>query len=334
MIRTLYGVIYLTESIKTCWIITGGDTGTENQCIGLAEALGLAADVKRLKLKTPWRQLSPWFRLGFGHALARGSASLDPPYPDLLIASGRKSIAAALHVKKRSGGKTFLVQVQDPRYSPRSFDLIVAPQHDPARGPNVILTTGATHRVTGEKIKAEMEKFKGVLERLPHPRVAVLIGGLSKGHRMTRAVTEKLAAQLLALVKEKKASLMITASRRTGEENAAFLRETLRSENIYFWDGKGGNPYFALLGYADHIIVTEDSVSMVSEALSTGKPVHVAALKHAPGGAARHDLFHKMLRDQGYTRPFAGTLETWPYAPLRDTMNVANEIRKKLRMKG
>ncbi len=347
MILTLYGARYLTEPEKTCWIITGGDTGTENQCIGLAEALGLRAEIKRLKLKTPWRQLSPWFRLGFGRALAKDGARLDPPWPDLLIASGRKSIAAALHVKKKSGGRTFVVQVQDPRFSPRSFDLIVAPQHDPARGGNVIVTTGATHRVTDGKIKSDMEKFKDALEKLPHPRVAVLIGGQSKSHRMTRAVTERLAAQLLALVKEKNVSLMITASRRTGEENAKFLRATLKGDNIYFWNGGengqgGDNPYFALLGYADHIVVTEDSVSMVSEALSTGKPVHIAALEHAPGGPfekigggtpRRHDIFHKMLQAQGYTRPFTGALETWSYAPLRDTLDVANEIRTLLHMK-
>ncbi len=324
----------MTESKKSCWIITGGDTGTENQCIGLAEALGLTPEVKRLKLRAPWRQLSPWLRLGFGCALDTDSARLDPPYPDLLIASGRKSIAAALHVKKKTGGKTFLVQLQDPRFSPQSFDLIVAPQHDPARGPNVVVTTGATHRVTEEKIKSEMEKFKDTLEQLPHPRVAVLIGGASKGHRMTQAITEKLTAQLLALAKEQNASLMITASRRTGAENAKLLRATLAGDNIYFWNGEGDNPYFALLGYADHIVVTEDSVSMVSEALSTGKPVHIAPLEHAPGGAARHDLFHKMLHDQGYTRPFTGTLEAWSYAPLRDTLNVANEIRNRLHMKG
>ena len=315
----------MSESIKTCWIITEGIAGTENQCLGVAEALGVRPVVKRIKLKSPWRQLSPWLCCGHQYALAAGSDAIDPPYPDLLIASGRKSIGVALHVKKQSGGKTFLVQLQDPRISPKHFDLVAVPQHDPARGANVLVTTGSLHRVTPEKIAAEKNKFADVLNALPPPRVAVLIGGTSKAHRMTPASTKKLAGQLLGL----NASLMITASRRTGIDNARLLRDTLKGPNIYFWEGDGENPYFALLGFADYIIVTEDSVSMTSEALSTGKPVYTAALE---GGAKRLNAFHRLLQEQGYTRPFTGQLEKWSYAPLQDTMKVAREIRQ--RMKG
>jgi mitochondrial fission protein ELM1 len=335
----------LSESIKTCWIITEGQAGTENQCLGLAEALGVQPVVKRIKLKSPWRQLSPWLCFGHEHALAAGSDPIDAPYPDLLIASGRKSIGIALHIKKQSGGKTFLVQVQDPRISPKHFDLVIVPQHDPTRGDNVLVTTGSLHRVTPEKIAAEKSKFASTLSALPAPRVAVLIGGSSKSHQMTAAATQKLTDQLLAL----KASLMITASRRTGAENINTLKSILcrhsgesrnpetpafagvTNSSVYFWDGEGENPYFALLGFADYIIVTEDSVSMTSEALSTGKPVYTAALE---GGAKRLDAFHRLLREQGYTRPFTGELEMWSYSPLQDTMKAAHEIRRRMKIKG
>ena len=282
--------------------------------------------VKRIKLKSPWRQLSPWLCCGHEYALAAGSDPIDPPYPDILIASGRKSIGIALHIKRKSGGKTFLVQIQDPRINPKYFDLVVVPQHDPTRGKNVIVTTGALHRVTSEKIAAEKSKFTTQLNPLPSPRVAVLIGGSSKAHQMTTAVTKSLTDNLLAL----KASLMITASRRTGADNARLLRDSLRGPHIYFWDGTGENPYFALLGFADYIIVTEDSVSMTSEAISTGKPVYVAALD---GGGKRLNVFHKLLQEQGYTRPFTGVLETWSYTPPHDTLKVADEIRRRIKMK-
>jgi mitochondrial fission protein ELM1 len=304
--------------------MTEGIAGTENQCLGLADALGLKPVVKCIRLAFPWRQLSPWLPF-HSTALAAGSDSIDPPYPDVLIASGRKSIGAALHIKKQSPG-TFVVQVQDPRVSTENFDLVAVPQHDPARGENVIVTTGALHRVTPEKIAAEKEKFP-FLADLPAPRVAVLIGGTSKAHRMTPEATKRLAGQLLGL----KASLMITASRRTGEENARLLRETLKGPNAWFWDGTGSNPYFALLGWADYIIATEDSVSMTSEALSTGKPVYTAKLE---GGAKRLDAFHKLLQEQGYTRPFAGALEPWSYKPPHDTIKVADEIRRRMENHG
>jgi mitochondrial fission protein ELM1 len=320
----------LSEHIKTCWILTEGLIGTENQCRGLAdslaESLGLQLVIKRVQMKFPWKQLGPW--LGWGHqfALTADSDSIDPPYPDILIASGRKSIGLALHIKKRSGGKTFLVQVQDPRISPKHFDLVIVPQHDPVRGENVVVTTGAMHRVTPEKIASEKEKFPA-LEALPHPRVAVLIGGASRAHRMTAAVTNKLVDQLLTLTKKYGASLMVTVSRRTGPENTRVLREALKGQNIYFWDGIGDTPFFAMLGFADYIVVTEDSVSMPSEALSTGKPVYIASLE---GGGKRLNLFHKLLQEQGYTRPFTGELEKWSYEPPHDTLKAVTEIQRRL----
>lgn len=310
--------------------MTEGLIGTENQCLGLAAALGLKPVVKRIKMKSPWRQLSPWLCWWHRYALAEGSDSIDPPYPDILIASGRKSIGAALHIKRRSGGKTFLVQVQDPRINPKHFDLVIALQHDPTRGDNVIVTTGAMHRVTPEKIAVEKAKFAAQLEPLPRPRVAVLIGGTSKAHQMTAESTQKLTDQLLSLVTTSGASLMVTASRRTGIDNARVLRDALKSPNTYFWEGAGENPYFALLGYADYIVVTEDSVSMASEALSTGKPVYIASLE---GGGKRLGRFHTLLQEQGYTRPFTGQLETWSYTPPCDTLKAAEEIKRRLNIK-
>lgn len=307
---------------ESCWIITEGIAGTENQCLGLAEALGVSAEVKRVKLRAPWKQLSPWLRWGHGCALAKDSDRIDAPYPDILIASGRKSIGVALHVKKMSGGKTFLVQVQDPHVDPALFDLVVVPAHDRLRGANVLVTAGALHRVTPEKLASEQVEFTA-LAQLPQPRVAVLIGGTSKNHTMTRADAERLAAQLKGL----NASLMVTASRRTGEENAQILRAALSGDNVFFWDGQGRNPYFAMLALADYIVVTEDSVSMASEAVSTGKPVYVAALS---GGSPKLRRFHENLQVQGYTRPFAGVLESWSYDPPRDTLKAAQEIRKRM----
>ncbi len=103
---------------STCWVVTDGKAGMESQCLGLAEALGLDPVIKRVALRTPWRQLSPYLRLGHGHALRRRSSdALAPPWPDLLIATGRHSIAASLYVRgqsRRAGRPTVTVQVQDP----------------------------------------------------------------------------------------------------------------------------------------------------------------------------------------------------------------------------
>ena len=119
----------------------------------------------------------------------------------------------------------------------------------------------------------------------------------------------------------------MTASRRTGDTNAAILRDALSTCPAYVWDGEGDNPYFGFLGLADTIVVTADSVSMVSEACATGKPVYVVELE---GGSAKFARFHEGLRAAGITRAFDGNLESWTYAAPDDTAKVAAEIVRRL----
>ena len=314
----------MNKSNFSCWIVTEGMAGTENQCLGITDQLGITPEIKRIKLRFPWKQLSPYFRVGQKWACSQNSDSLTAPWPDLVIASGRKSIPAALHIKKASKNKTLVVQVQDPRISSKHFDLVVVPQHDPTRGDNVMTTTGALHRVTAEKRKTESAKFPNLYhEGLPH--IAVLLGGNSRAHTVTKDGMRKLAAALAELAHGHR--ILMTASRRTPDDCLDILKDGLTDhENVYLWDGTGDNPYFAFLEFADYIMVTEDSVSMTSEAISTGKPVYTIPLE---GGAPRLNKFHELLQTQGYTRIFSedSELEQWQYKPPHDTLTIANKIK-------
>lgn len=304
----------------SCWIVTEGMVGTENQCLGVAAALGIAAEIKRIHLRQPWKMLSPW--LG-----AESACTFDPPlegpWPDILLASGRKSIAASRYIKKQSGGKTLTVQIQDPRIAPSQFDIVAVPAHDPSRGPNVIVTDGAPNLITPQKLLTAKEKWAGLFSSLPAPRVAVLIGGSSKAHKMTREIARTLGEKLAHLARTQNAGLMITASRRTGEENMAALRAALKDTNAYIWDGSGDNPYHGMLAWADFIVVTSDSVSMLSDAGTTGKPVYMIPLE---GGSARFDRFHVGLIGKGVVRVFDGTLEHWSYTPLNAAQVIADAV--------
>ncbi|NBO20172.1 MAG: hypothetical protein EBV03_13325, partial [Proteobacteria bacterium] len=128
----------------------------ENQCLGLAEALGLEPVIKRVKLRHPWRELSPYLRLGLGMAYSTKGDSLKRPWPNLLIASGRASIPAAIHIRRASRSKghpTFTVHIQNPRIDPAWFDLVVTPRHDNLVGPNVMTTYGGLHRLTPQRLQ-------------------------------------------------------------------------------------------------------------------------------------------------------------------------------------
>ncbi|MCI5060017.1 MAG: mitochondrial fission ELM1 family protein [Alphaproteobacteria bacterium] len=299
--------------------------GTENQCLGVAESLGVTPRIMRINLREPWKTLTPWLKF-------EQEWSFSPPlspvngegWPDLLICAGRKAIAAARYIKKQSKGKTFVTFLQDPKINDSALDLIAVPHHDTRRGENVIVTHGAPNRITPEKLKQAKKEFALLFEPMSAPRIAVLIGGNSRTHKITPNIIEGMITSLNTI----EGSLMITASRRTGEENIATLKQGLAGENIYFWDGKGNNPYLGMLGWADHIIVTSDSVSMLSDAASTGKPVHIIGLE---GGSKRFERLYKHFEEIGAMRPFKdGNLESWVYEPIHDAQLVADEIKRRL----
>src|SRR5690606_14414858 len=110
---------------------------------------------------------------------------------------------------------------------------------------------------------------------------AVLVGGTSSRYKFTPQKAESLTAELKKLQEKLGASLLVTASRRTGKTQEKILRDGLAGERTYFWNGEGENPYFGLLAWADAVVTTVDSVSMASEACTAGKPTLVFDLSAA-----------------------------------------------------
>ncbi len=314
-----------------CWVLSEDKAGMANQCLGLAEALGVEPVRKIVRIRAPWRHLPPplWFR-----ALAApgpGSDPLAPPWPDLLIGTGRASVALSIAVRRASGGRTFTVQIQDPRVNPVRFDLVVVPEHDRCRGDNVMVTRGALHRVTPERLSAEGARLAPALAHLPRPLVTVLLGGSNRYYRFDLDDAARLGDQLAALHRAHGVGVVVTPSRRTDPQALRMLAGHLPPEASVIWDGCGENPYFAYLALADYLLVTCDSVSMVSEAAATGRPVYVLGLR---GGGRKFRAFHRNLERVGITRPFRGRLERWEYTPLGDTGAVAAEVMRRLQSRG
>lgn len=310
-----------------CWVLSDGKPGMENQCLGLAEALGLSPVVKRVAIRNPWRSLPPQLWFAPMRALSGVSDRLTPPWPDLLIATGRQTVAPALAIRKASRGRTFTVQIQNPVVSPDRFDLVVAPRHDRLTGANVLQTYGGLNRLSQTTLKDAGAQFAPDLAHLPRPLLAVLIGGSNKVYRMTDKTTRTLAEHLRTMAETSGCGLALTASRRTGPENLGHLKQALSGLPAVWYDGDGPNPYLGWLALADAFVATSDSVNMVSEACSTGKPVFV---HHLPGGNAKFDRFHTALAEAGMTRPLAGDLAHWTYPPLNDTATIAEAVATRL----
>lgn len=311
----------------TIWAVSDGRAGIRNQVLGLAEAVArlTPADVseKRVAYRGGLGRLPAWMLAAPRRALSGDADPLGPPWPDLWIAAGRATLPLSVRVKRWSGGKTFVVQVQDPRWPVRLFDLVVAPRHDRVRGPNVVEITGSPNRVTAERLAEARAAFADRIEPLPAPRVAVLIGGRSKAFDLTPERAAALAEQIGAAVTATGGSVLATFSRRTPEAARAVLQPRLAALPGWVWDGEGPNPYFAFLAWADHVLVTEDSTNMAVEAGATGAPVHVLPLE---GGAPKFRRLHAELEQRGPARRFEGKLDSWSYPPLRETKRAAGAV--------
>jgi mitochondrial fission protein ELM1 len=305
----------------SAWVLSEAYAGLQAQALGLAEAAGLAPALRVVTPRAPWRFL-PAARWPAPLYVARDA--IRPPLPDLIVGCG--GVAAAVGAALRRPGLA-VVQVQNPRLDPRRFDLIVANRHDELTGPNVVVTRTALHRATPERLAEAAEAWRERLAHLPRPLVSVLVGGSNGRFRLDAPVAAALAAQLAGMIRNDGVGVALTPSRRTDPAAIRALSNALEPLGGWVWDGEAENPYFGLLALADAIVVTMDSVSMVSEAAATAAPVLVAKL---PGTSRRIGLFLDGLTADGRIRPFAGRLETWPVAPLDDTPLAAAEMRRRL----
>jgi mitochondrial fission protein ELM1 len=287
----------------TVWFMTTGEAGFRTQARGLATAI--AADARELvvDLRTPWRYLPGDLSPAPFAALTPGSDRLHPPWPDLLVSCGRRATALSIAVRKASGGRTVTVHVQDPLTRPSAFDLIVAMAHDPVSGPNVLKAPTALHDVTAEKLAAAAQAWRGRLAVAGQPLVGVVLGGATRRQAFTPLHMQGLIAGLTRLQREAGARLAITPSRRTPDEVRALLATRFGGDaDAWLWEGEGDNPYLGILGLADRLVVTSDSVSMISEALATSAAVEI----FGAAGNARHAQFLDGLVARGQVRRFEG----------------------------
>lgn len=300
----------------------------ENQSIAVAEALGLPFEIKRIQTATPWHWLPMRLRpTRLAIVDPKDRADLAAPWPRFLITTGRHSVPIAQVIRRSSNGRTFCIHIQDPKVPSSRFDLVAAPEHDGLQGNNVVLTRGAPHRVTSERLTEEANTFRDSITSLPRPWIAFLVGGTSKAFRLTPEQTANICRQIAQTITAVGGSVLVTPSRRTGADNEQVIQHELSTIPGKIWDGSGSNPYFAYLGLADTILVTEDSVNMVTEAAGTGKPVYTIPIE---GHSKRFQVFHNSLRKSGITRPFEGILENWSYEPVNDRQKIAEEAWKRL----
>ncbi|MBK9040701.1 MAG: mitochondrial fission ELM1 family protein [Bdellovibrionales bacterium] len=223
-----------------------------------------------------------------------------------------------------------LVNFGDPLSNYDLFDKIIMPSHLPVlqSGIQVDYIEGIPTPLNHEDLRIEMSRWHGKLPQTQNPRIAVLIGGNAKASNFTARHGQMLALELNALRKKYHFSYLITNSRRTPESTqAAFFQYLEPRPEDFFFDVRSGssdNPYRAMLGFADYVIVTGDSMSMIADSLSLGKPTYV----FAPTGSLeeRHKAFILQQAHRNRLKPLSSEIGPFHYEPLSTSGIIATRL--------
>jgi len=273
------------------WLIDAYRAGERGQVRALVEAM-----VEALDWPCETKVLSYRSHVFLPHVLGlttlRGITpesvtQLQPPWPELVISCGVRNEPVCRWIRARSGGRTRYVHVGRPWASLDSFDLVITtPQYRVPRRDNVLNNTLTLHSVSPERLAQARSQWADAFADLPRPHIAVITGGNSGPFTFGPEAARRLGRQASALARERGGSLLVSTSSRTGDAALTALQDAIDVPNYFYrWrSGDQANPYFGILAWADRLIVTGDSIAMLSEACATGRPVQMFDLGGMRGG--------------------------------------------------
>lgn len=268
----------------------GNQRQADALCEALAERLHLAWSRYTLQPQPPWRWAAPRWLWGSASGFDPGLAErLDALRPQLVVGCGRQAALATRIAKRRV--KSLTVQILDPRVASAEWDLVVQPNHDPSRSSRTLITRGSLHPVNPTWLAAQREG-RPELGAQPSPRQLVLLGGPTKHCRFSVETARNWCEQI---ARYPIGCRWVIGSRRSPDWLQAVFR-TLPSDLQWWSEADGPNPYAAALAWAEQILLTPDSVNMLSEAAATSAKLQVLAADSMRGRLAQ---FHQLLDASG-----------------------------------
>lgn len=294
------------------WLLLGDKVGDNRQVERIADALALPTELRRLQFLPRWRQGKPPFLPSLFHVERAASDALEPPWPDLILTTGRRPAMAALWVRRRSGNRTRIVLVGRPKRFFDDFALIVAPAQYrmPERG-NVLKLGLPLIRLEEARVRAAAEAWREALADLPRPLTVLLVGGRTMPWRLDAEVARDLLARTVASMPAG-GGLYVSTSRRTPPAVVEALRAALPAgARLHAFADEGAssaNPYLGLLGLGDRFVVTGDSVSMLTEIARLGRPLELFAL---PPDETPYPRLYRAAEESRLLRRLLEPLRRW-----------------------
>ena len=304
-------------------LLTEGMHGMISQVEGLAKALDLEFIHEKIELNNFWKLIPPNLTPIKNFVFKN---NIDKNF-NIVISCGRKSVIPSIYLKQKYKNKIINIHIQNPKVSLNNFDYIVAPEHDELKGNNVLTTKGAIHYLRNNELNENQSYLKSKI--IKEKVVSLIVGGPNKYYDYKIKSLEEVFLKIKNNFISKGYQLIFIPSMRT-PKNIIERAQTYFDENQIIISNIDKKAYLSSLKLADHIVVTCDSTSMISEAAITGKPIYVAQMPPIKSND-RFKKFYELFMSLNIIRNLENSLDTWSYEKLNETDRISSYIKEQFK---
>ena len=305
-------------------LLTEGMHGMISQVEGLAKALDLDFMHEKIELNNFWKIFPPKVTPVKDFVFKN---KINSQF-DVVISCGRKSVIPSIYLKKKLKNKIINIHIQEPKVSLDNFDFVVAPEHDGLKGNNVLTSKGAIHYLTNDELNENENYLKSKINN-QKKIVALILGGPTRYYDYSNQVIEGIFSKIEKNFLKKNYQVIVVPSMRTPQHIIEKAENYFDKDQIIILN-VDKKAYLSSLKVSDHIIVTCDSTSMISEAAITGKPIYVAQMP-ATKNNQRFKNFFNLFESLNIIKELNNSVENWHYTRLNETNKIANQIKEKIK---
>ncbi|MDA9071816.1 mitochondrial fission ELM1 family protein [Candidatus Pelagibacter sp.] len=305
-------------------LLSEGMHGMISQVEGLAKALDLDFIHEKIELNNFWKLFPPKVTPIQDFVFKNKINS----HFDVIISCGRKSVIPSIYLKRKFKNKIMNIHIQEPKVSLDNFDFVVAPEHDGLIGKNVLTSKGAVHYLTNDELDKNEDYLKSKINT-QKKIVTLILGGPTRYYDYNNQAIDGIFSKIKQNFLKNNYQVIVIPSMRTPQS-------IIEKAKNYFDKGQIIIPnvdkkaYLSSLKISDHIIVTCDSTSMISEAAITGKPIYVAQMV-ATKNNQRFRSFFNLFESLNIIKELNDSVENWTYTKLNETNKIADQIKEKIK---
>ena len=304
-------------------LLTEGMHGMISQAEGLARALDLEFIHEKIELNNFWKMippsLTPVKKFVFKNNIKKDF--------NIVISCGRKSVIPSIYLKNKYKKKIINIHIQDPKVSLNKFDFVVAPEHDGLKGKNVLRSKGSIHYLTDKELEDNKDYLKSKVNK--KKLVTLVVGGPNKYYDYNDTIIDEIFLKIKDNFISKGYQLIFIPSMRTPKNIINKAKNYFDEYQIIVTD-VDKKAYLSSLKLADHIVVTCDSTSMISEAAITGKPIYLAQMPPIKKNY-RFKFFFELFESLNITKNLENSVEEWNYEKLNETDRISSYIKQQLK---